>query len=126
MGISRLESLPPELLRMILEYTLPQGYTISFSRFDRYGSPQWCVFAKKGSGRRRIVKCQFPFSINHSLLHDDDEEDEAFYRRERYMDKQDYKERMLTSLLYTNKFLANEARGTLPPLPPHIHSHSPY
>lgn len=110
--MSFLEDLPPELLRRIFEYTLPQDLTFSFeqARPAKDGSPLWTLFAAKGKHARAVITNGLPYGYldyceicaTVNCIHDDVAKD------------------MHTGLLNVNKDIASEARGTLTrPSPTH-------
>lgn len=96
----RLDELPPELLRLICEYTLPQG--LVFTSQNRHPpwakSPSWHICAAEPRHSPHPVYCARPLPIRCKLcptpcpIHD-------------------FAHEMQTALLYVNKALSTEGRG---------------
>lgn len=101
---SHLESLPPELLRRIFEYALPQGFTFSFEQWE-HDSSLWTVLAAVGGYRVGFVANKPPgwrpkkYGVCYAV---------CFCR----LDPEDFNSDVYIALSRVNKAVASEARGT--------------
>lgn len=102
-----LEDLPPELLRRIFEYALPQGLTFSFER-QRYhaldSEHRWNVFAARRPHPSALVVGE----LNHPRKK---KRSECKMCLPLVCKHDDIANDMQTALLYINKAIASEARG---------------
>lgn len=92
MILPSLEDLPPEILRRVCEYALPQGLKFSFQQRDpdEDSDPSWSLYVEGRHQRRDICKdCGSWQPCKHDSIVDE----------------------VHTSLLYINKCIAAEARG---------------
>lgn len=99
-GPSYLNDLPPELLRRILEFTLPQGLTFTF------------FYTRKGRGTRILMAKEIRMSIGGYKR--------AFYKSRcnscaigKSCDNTDRVFHLTTPLFHVNKKLSSEARGNV-------------
>ena len=96
----RLEALPPELLRHVCEYALPQGLTFSFSQLS-HDHRRRRVFAAYGNHK--------PYPIVKPLPGVTVQQCKIFDRLCRH--NGDIRDEWHTGLLYVNEAIASEARG---------------
>ena len=108
---SPMEDLPPECLRRVLEYTFPRGLTSTSKQF-KYNTSLWTVQAALGN-HKPVPIANGQLVLNKTgYLDFQPAELDSCQVCSGACEHTDVREDMHTALLYINKAIASEARGT--------------